>query len=916
MSAIKRVTLGVLAALAVGCEPKKVEPELVLTAAPRTIDSKGQKTTLKALATDEDAKPGAGTVRFSAAAGSLKAGTEVSLLAGEATIDFSCDVAVDPACSGTVRVTAEWVSAGKTITANTNITVTPPVVVVPDAGTATLDLTSSRTQLGIGLGAAADLIATLKFDGVGVADASVTLTTSAGALRQLDGGAFTSPATTDSSGVVRALLVENGVPETATVTASARGMVKTTSVTLYVPDAGLSITSDKPALTIGFGEVALLTVNHTLENRAVAGRPIVVESTAGRLLTEDGGTFVGPGLTDLNGRVQVYLTDLGSPGAATITARDTSAMVSASTVVTLAPPDAGVVVATNRDYLYLGINDAVNVTASLFANGNPTPNRTLQVSSNSLGRLLLPDGGTFSGTGTTDAQGKLPLVLKDQGQPGNAVITATDPMSGRTGNATVSVRTISTVSFEQMTCSGQPCTVLGIRSSNFRTTGKLRFVVRDNQTPPQPVPGVNVTFSIALSGAAGIPPTTIAPSSTTTDMNGAAEVNVNTGSDVGSFTVTATVLPGVAATSPSFGVRGAKPTNNGFVLQCDKTTMSAYTAPTPPLPITANCQVTVVDRVGNYVGLATDVSFRAEAGAIPASAQTPEFSPMNSSTEGRASVVFNTVGPFPADDVPPLTAQPSQFPGALEGEPSRVDGLRTRNPRDGLVVIIAWTRGEEWFRDDDGNGVQNGNEPFVDQGEPFIDTNDNDVFDGNDTAFNVDGNGVYNGPNGVWDADTYVWTKAYVLYTDRSAFSTFSARLPAAIPFNVPLGGMQTFDVWMPDLNRNRIEVGSTVDFVRTATKGTVTGTWFNTGLDGFGFDFEPRLLTNQAGTANCPSATAKICVYKTRFGQWYDGYLGYLTIQGAPSTDTSPTQNESITVRTTTRSGTVPSAPLTGVIQ
>lgn len=907
MSQSKLLSFCALAStLLFACEPPAVEPELVVTATPRTIDGAQQKTTVKVEATDSKGKRGTGTVRLSSPAGTLKAADVVSLANGQATAEFGCDRAADAMCNGSVRITAEWTVGGTTVTSFVNITITPPVVIEADAG---VSVTSSHPQLGIGLGNSANIVARYTVDGVPQTNSPLNLTTSEGVLVQTDGGPFGSPTNTDSNGEVAAVLTDDGMAGVATVTVTGpRGRSAATSVNIYVPDGGISINAQPTTLTVGFNEVSTILVNHSLENRAVPGRPIVVESTAGRLLEIDGGSFTSPARTDVNGQIRALLTDTGSPGLANVTARDLSANVEASTQVALAPPDAGVVVATTRQTLYLGINDSVGVSATLYANGNPSPNRMLNIDT-TLGTLSLADGGVFSGSGVTNNAGRIALTLRDTGMSGSAVITATDPVSNRSGSATVNVRPISTVNFVQMTCSGQPCTVLGISSSNSRTTAKLQFAVRDNQLPPQPVAGVNLAFTLNLSSALG---TTIAPTSTTTDANGLAEVTVNTGNAVGSFTVTATVIAGVAATSPSFGVRGAKPTNRGFTIQCNKTTMSAYTAPTPPLPITADCVVSVVDRNNNPVGLASDVSIRSEAGAAPGSVSTMEYTTSNSASEGKASLTFSTVGDFPADNVAPLTTNTGQFPFALSGEPARIDGSLTRNPRDGLVVIIAWTRGEEWFNDLDGNGIQNGNEPFVDQGEPFVDTNDNDVFDGNDRYYNVENDGVYTPPNGVWDRDAFVWTKTYVLYTDRSALSSFT---PSG-PFNLAKETNLVFNVFMPDQNLNRLEVGSTVDFVRLATKGAVSPMFVNVGLDGFGFDFEPRYLTNVAGTAACPTATDRICVYKTRFGQWSAGYLGTLTLFGAPLADMNPAQNEIINVRTTTRGGTVTSTPLIGVIQ
>lgn len=913
MSSSRKLLAGLWLASLTACPEMTVEPELTLTASPRTIDGISQKAVIKVVGVDDHSDPGTGTVRVTSAAGSLKDGVEVSLVAGEGQTDFTCVRATEPACMNTVRITAEWVVSGKLVSATASVTIAPeppPVDAGVDAGTQITTLTSSRSRIGIGLGNTSDLVATYVVDGTPAAGASLSLTTTEGALLLPDGGAFSSPATTDSSGQVRAVLRENGTPGTAIISASGpKGALATAQVAIYVPDAGISIDSARSVLTIGFGETSLLTVNHTLENRAVPGRPITLETTNGILLQVDGGTFTSPALTDTNGQVRALLTDNGTPGIATVSARDLSANVEASTMVSMAPPDAGVVVAAARSTLYLGVNDAVNVRSTLYANGTAAAGRPLNVST-SLGTLLLPDAGAFNGMATTDSNGGVDLVLRDSNAQGAAVVTAVDPSSGRMGSATVNIRAISTVNYVQMICSGMPCTVLGVNNSNFRTTAKMQFIVKDNQSVPQPVAGVPVTFSINISSATG---TVIVPLSTVTDMAGLAETTVNTGNAVGSFTVTATVLPGVAATSPSIGVRGAKATNRGFTLQCANTTLSAYTAPLPPLSLSTACTATVVDRNNNPVGLATDISLRAEAGTIPQSAQTPDFNPVSNLNEGKATVTFQTVGDFPAADVTPLAADPAQFPYARAAEPSRNDGLLVRNPRDGLVVIIAWTRGEEWFNDLDGNGVQNGNEPFVDQGEPFLDTNDNDIFDGTDVTYNVDGDGVYTPPNGVWDRDTFVWTKTYVLYTDRAMSSTATV---SPSTFNVPKDGSQVFTVNMPDLNLNRVEAGSSVDLVRTATKGTIVPNFTNLALDGFGFDFDPRILTNVAHTAACPSASDRVCVFSTRFGQWGRGFYGTFTLNGVPSSDMSPPQAESITVRTTTRAGLISAPPVTGTIQ
>jgi hypothetical protein len=113
-------------------------------------------------------------------------------------------------------------------------------------------------------------------------------------------------------------------------------------------------------------------------------------------------------------------------------------------------------------------------------------------------------------------------------------------------------------------------------------------------------------------------------------------------------------------------------------------------------------------------------------------------------------------------------------------------GLRTANPRDGYVTVIAWVKGEEGFVDLNHNGKYDPGEPFVDLGEPFVDINDNGVYDGpgspalagtpyantGEWFLDVNGDGKYTGPNGKWDSDTVLWTQTRVVYTGLPFFAT------------------------------------------------------------------------------------------------------------------------------------------------
>lgn len=889
------------ASLFSACEPQKVEPILQLTPSPRTIDGIGQKSNIRIFAVDDTGQPGTGSVKVTSSQGSLKDGESVTLSEGAGVIEFECSRGTEPSCLGKVDFDAEWSVAGKIVTATSSLTIAPPPP--PDGG---ITLTTSRAALGIGLGQRADLTATYFVDGAPQANATINFTTTpAGQLQAMDGSLFSS-GTTDFAGQVHAYLADTGLPGTAIVTANGpMGKAGVVSVNVYQPDAGIDITSDRSTITVGFNEFATLTVTHQLEGRGVAGRPIVIDSTAGRLRTEDGGVFPSsPLLTDANGKIVVQLTDMGAAGAATVTATDPANNKSDSTVVQIAQPDVGVSVTTDRNRLYVGVNGSVGVTARLVTNGAPAANRPLEVET-SLGVLWLPDGGTFTGTGTTNAAGALALTLRETGTDGTATITAKDPDTMRTGTAVVNIVRVGTINHTATNCGGSACTLMGVANSGFNTQAQVRFTLNDATTPPQPVAGVGVTFALNNAPTG----TTLAANSAVSDASGNVVAVVNSGNSIGSFTITATVLPGISATSPTIGVRGAKATNAGMSLACAKTNLPVYRSSLPPADITTNCDITLVDRNNNPVGNGTTVQLLTEAGNLPSSASTTAYVP-NGTNEGRATVPFRTNLPFPVVDVDPLPADPAQYPFARVAEPNRADGALTRNPRDGLVALVVYTDGEEWFADTNGNGVQDGNEQFYDQGEPFVDANDNDICDGNENYIDVDNNMAWTPPNGVWNGTAKVWTKTYVLYTDAVLSSVASA---SPNPFSVPKDTTIAVDFFGLDRNLNVVEAPSALSFTRTGTRGLFI---FEpeTLQDSFGFGLTARQLTNQSATGPCNASTS-VCIYRTVFRGWSAGKVGTVRMTGVPATDMTPGQAVTATVRVTTQGAPV-DITASGVVQ
>jgi len=96
----------------VACGPAPV-PLFSLSARPKVVDAAGtMEATVSVDVLQEDGKPRTGTVKLVAQAGEFKSGSAETRLTlamdGTATTTFSCAVAADPNCVGSVRIDGRW----------------------------------------------------------------------------------------------------------------------------------------------------------------------------------------------------------------------------------------------------------------------------------------------------------------------------------------------------------------------------------------------------------------------------------------------------------------------------------------------------------------------------------------------------------------------------------------------------------------------------------------------------------------------------------------------------------------------------------------------------------------------------------------------------------------------------------------
>lgn len=357
MSLFKKLSASlalIAVSLLVGCEPPAVEPELSMTAAPRTLDGASQKSILTLTATDTKGAPGTGTVRVTSTVGSLKDGVELTLAAGTATGEFTCNRTVDAACTGTVKLTAEWVVGGKLVSVTTSVTVTPEVIVdagvvdagfdagivvvdagvdagarLPDGGLSdyAISLSTTKTNLVAGAPDSTDVVVRLFTNTVGMLPTAdtVTLTLSNGAsFNPSAAQAMTTVMTAPSTGAATITVHPGTAVGNFTLSATGRDAMQTLTLrALNVQN--IAWKNDTSTLTVL--NIASTGINTTsqvfFEVRDSANNPVEgVEVSFAVAAGSAAGCSVAPtrATTNMMGVVRTTLSSGDSNGVATVNA--------------------------------------------------------------------------------------------------------------------------------------------------------------------------------------------------------------------------------------------------------------------------------------------------------------------------------------------------------------------------------------------------------------------------------------------------------------------------------------------------------------------------------------------------------------------------------------------------------------------
>ncbi len=462
---------------------------------------------------------------------------------------------------------------------------------------------------------------------------------------------------------------------------------------------------------------------------------------------------------------------------------------------------------------------------------------------------LKPMANTTDQYSVSFRQGVYKVLLLSGIRAGTAIVEAsvsgTDRVYAGEGKVQVDIVELGFLSFQPI----KPNTIGTQGSGNEVTTVSVKVLDTNNEVFPEgtrvyfkltkPIGGSSVTTSEALTNSKGIAFTQVKSGrdvgSVTVKALVAIEVDTKLSgcplkcvddtdcNSCGYSCHLGACKKTIEALSSSIAIVGGRPSYRGLTFSCVDRNVGALASRIGSNivnTINTKCTVKLADRFTNKVGFSTQVIFMSEAGAIDPSASTKAGTAGGGGTEGDGTVTVSvrTQNPPPVD-VPPLSVrnennckdpkctQPRNGgywraynctkstalnnAKTLYVEPWYTDDFgRVRNPRDGLVTIVAYTNGEEQFTDTNKNGRYDVGEPFIDLGEPYIDVNDNNKWDArlpglpNGEPFvdipcsaqqakngingckqaNV-GNGRRDGPNGLWDEDTLIWKKTWILWT-------------------------------------------------------------------------------------------------------------------------------------------------------
>ena len=289
-----------------------------------------------------------------------------------------------------------------------------------------------------------------------------------------------------------------------------------------------------------------------------------------------------------------------------------------------------------------------------------------------------------------------------------------------------------------------------ISAGGFESTTISASVIVDDE------PRANARITFETSAGTFVRAGELQSTEAATGSDGSAKVELYSAAQPGPATVTAHYYDDAAGLDLSatiaitFTTAAAAVVDGRIRFTCATSNIGALRDPLPDIKV--RCTLNAQTRDGQTIGAAAlQPSFRTEAGAI---------TPLVDDSSGELVFIYSPKGGNTTPrDVPP---DPST------GEPSYNDlnGIQ-RNPRDGLVTLVAIVEGEEAYEDLNGNGRYDAGEPFTDTAEPWVDSDDDDGWATGEEFIDSNGNGRWDAGNGKWDSRTKLMAIYKILWTGK-----------------------------------------------------------------------------------------------------------------------------------------------------
>jgi hypothetical protein len=461
-------------------------------------------------------------------------------------------------------------------------------------------------------------------------------------------------------------------------------------VTPAAPTVGLSFANAGGQASNSLSGATPLTVRALVRDAAGQPVPNVLVSFAADPALAVFSPTAGTSLTDASGVATVTLrtASLSANGAGKVTA---TAVVAGTTITSEGNYSIG---ATALGFSAIRLSQAsipaygsTEVEVDVLAGGAKYTSQQVVVRFNSA--CVTAGKATLVATATTNNEGTVKAVYRDQGCGNNDVITAsadgvTTPV---TTTLQIAMPAPASVQFVSAAPVDKSIVIRGQGGINRTETATLRFRVFD--VFDRPLVGQRVDFSVIPTGAV-----TINKGSDTTDQNGEVITTVNSLDTPTTFRIQAT-LPGTAnATRPniftlsdSIVVTTGLPVQRSLSLSVTEPNIEGWSYDSGTTTPAAVFRILLADQFGNPVPDGTPIVFQTNMGAIGSSDKGG-----CNTVNGGCSVDFRTQNPrVPSPNMPvtycntgPGASPDSTRPGVATICASTTDGTNTQFAKNAI----------------------------------------------------------------------------------------------------------------------------------------------------------------------------------------------------------------------------------------